>query len=221
MISVNLNPINEFRYNQIHNHAFQYLLLDKDYSALHSPFECKDYLQDMFYAEYTGKGGEIYGMNWKQGMLDMNVEFFHLAIMWLQHDLKSRVPYIQEFLNHFEDALGISHSTVYETDNDGIIVIDFSKEWTENGPLFSAFTTCIRISGTYMGGDPIEYLKTLKAGNSAIYSKVDVGRMNIKRFNALIHGMRPVYDWNNFKSMMYVHNTGMVEFSDFPELEVS
>lgn len=230
-IHVDLTPISEFRYCQISNHLFQFLLLDKNNRALHSPFECKDYLQDIFYCEYTGKNAGIYGISWKPGMLDINVETFRLALHGGKVTLDGRVEMLQKFLNEFENSLGIQPSTVSATDDSKIIVVDFSKEWTSNGPLLSAFTTLIRLSGTYNGENPIEYLSSLlqykvpanRPQGFPDYMLVDIKRLDntLPKFAALLEGRRPEHQWDNFKSIMFVHDTGIVGFKDFPKANVA
>jgi len=231
-VHVDMTPIKEFRYCQISNHKFQYLLVDKNYRALHSPFECKDYIQDIFYTEYTGHSGEIWGMLWKQGMLDMDVEYFKLALHGGSLELEEKAPHLQKFLNTFEEALGIPESKVYGTDDPKIIVVEFNKEWTVNGPLLSAYTTLIRISGGYAGKEsPMEYLKELSKYSSweqtppnkyPRYITPDVGNLgtSLNRFSALLKGLRPKHDWNSFNNMSRVHNTGIVGFKQFPSAPV-
>lgn len=231
LIHVDLTPISEFRYCQISNHLFQFLLLDKNNRALHSPFECKDYLQDIFYCEITGKPSKIYGIDWHQGMLDINVETFRLALSGGKVTLDGRVEMLQNFLNLFEIQLGISPSKVSKTDDPKIIVVDFSKEWTSNGPLLSAFTTLIRLSGTYDGGNPIEYLSSLlqykvpanRPQGFPDYMLVDIKRLDntLPKFAALMEGKRPEHQWTDFKSIMFVHDTGVVGFKNFPVANIT
>lgn len=221
-LHVDLTPIRKFRYNQIANHKFQYLLLDPQNRALHTPFECKDYLQDMFYCEYTGESGEIYGMDWNPGTINLLSDTYSLALLWPKKDLSQDVTNLQTFLNHFEDALDIPRSEVLNTDSEDTIVVKFSRKWTENGPLLSSLTTIIRIAGEYKGEDPLEYLKSLpsRTKDVRVYMVVDINRMNLKRFAALLQGKKPEHNWSDFHDMMSVHNTGMVRFQNFPEVNV-
>lgn len=226
-LHVDLTPIHNFQYCQISNFNFQYLLLDENMKALHSPFQCKDYLQDIFYCEYTNRSGGIWGIHWQPGRVNTNVKTFHLALMWLNADMTQRIKPLKKFIHVFEKSLGIKpKSKIHETDNNGIIVVEFSKEWTNNGPLLSAFTTLLRISGAYSDGDPLEYLKELKAPATLVpdYMKVDVNRLRkgtmLERFAALLQGLRPEHNWADFANMNYVHDTGIVGFNKFPEVEV-
>lgn len=225
---INLTPAYEFRYSQITNHNFCFVMLNENNQALHTPFMCKDYFQDMMYAEVTGKSAGIYGITWKQGMWNINVPRFRIALLGGNVELKSAKKDLLTFLNCFESALGFSLSKIYVTPDPKVIVVDFSKEWTANGPLFSAFTTLLRLGGAYKAGeDVLEYLKTLhsKRENSADYPgymRIDMLRLDVtlKRFAALLVGLRPEHKWEDFISIMQVHDTGIAGFKAFPEVEV-
>lgn len=229
-MEIDLTPIRNFRYIQISNHSFQFLLLDENNKALHSPFECKDYLQDIFYCEYTGNSHEIWGLLWKKGMLNTDVETFKMALLGGRETLKGRIPHLKSFLNQLEDAQGIPHTEVYETPNEKHIVVEFSKKWTESGPLLSAYTTAIRLAGTYEGGDIIEYLQNLwklfKTGKEDVfprYMRVDVERLNLSigKLAALLQGKQVECCWEDFTDIEVVHDTGIIGYSDFPMVPVN
>lgn len=225
-LTVDLTPISTFRYCQISNHRFNYLLLDNEYRALHTPFECKDYLQDMFYAEYTGKSIDIWGISWKQGMIDMSQDFFNLAMMGGDAELESKVLSVEKLLNALDKAQGIPLTKVVPTTNPKIVVIKFSKEWTKNGPTLSAFTTLIRLAWHYQDEEPMEYLKRLASygpdtpDDLPVFMKIDMKRLNvtIPKFQALFDGVTVDYGWEKFVGMSVhaVHDTGIVNFQAFP-----
>lgn len=225
-LTVDLTPISTFRYCQVSNHKFNYLLLDKELRALHTPFECKDYLQDMFYSEYTGKSIDIWGISWKQGMIDMSQDFFNLAMMGGDAELESKASSVQKLLNALDKAQGIPLTKVLPTTNPKIVVIRFSKQWTKNGPTLSAFTTLIRLAWYYQGEDPMEYLEKLSGyvsdapGDLPVFMMIDMKRLNITlpKFKALFEGVTVDYGWENFVGMNVhaVHDTGIVNFKAFP-----
>jgi hypothetical protein len=150
-IVVDYSPINEFHYCQMPNFEYCFLLIDGKNRALHSPFECKDYLQDMFYCEYTGKSAGIWGIHWKAGMIDMDVEKFRVVLMGGAEILEPKIDHLKKFLNIFDSALGFELSEVYSTNSEKRIVVEFSKKWTQNGPLLSAYMTLLRLYGAYDG----------------------------------------------------------------------
>lgn len=229
MLTVDLSPINEFRYSQVDNYNFQYILLDENLRAVHSPFMCKDYLQDIFYCEYTGNSAGIWGINWKPGMLNINVDYFHMVLHGGSIEMRSKIPTLLSFVNQFELAQGIPLTEIEETEDDKMIVIKFSKQWTQNGPLLSAYTTLLRIGGTYsLEETPIEYLQRLLKEYKQTpvpfhqYMLHDVQRLPsfLEKLNALLYGQKVEHDWKSFSSIGLVHNTGIMGYKNFPKLAV-
>ena len=224
MLKIDMTPIRSFSYNQISNHYFQFLLLNEKYKAMHTPFQCKDYLQDMFWVEHTGNNQEVYGMEWEQGMLDPSEPFFNLAILGGKFTMKDRIPHLLKFLNTFEDSQGFVRSEIFETEDEHNIVIRFSKEWTQNGPLLSSFTTLIRLSGAYMSEDVVEYIKKVlenKLENPPAYMSPEISRMSsmYNKLLALLKGYKVNHAWENIESIMMAHHTGIVGFKEFPTAE--
>lgn len=231
MLKIDLAPIKTFRYSQISNHNFNFLLLTDDLKALHTPFQCKDYLQDIFYCEYTGKKAQIYGLEWVPGMVDMSKPFFKLALMGGKENLKDLMPTMQAFLNIFEDAQGIPRCSFEETEDPTTVVVTFSKDWTANGPLLSTFTTLIRLSGGYKEGDAMDYLKKLQEVRENYNSgKVTQGFPNfmikdalriddfIWKLAAILQGIKVEHSWDAFSNIMYVHNWGLAGYKDYPQV---
>lgn len=232
MLTIDLNPIKEFRYNQIGNHNFNFLLLDKKLRAVHSPFQCKDYLQDIFFCEYTGQSANIYGMSWKQGMFDTTGPRFNMALMGGKAVLRDSMKTMQAFVNIFEKAIKIPKSKIEETNIPENVVIRFSKKWTENGPLLSTFTTLIRLSGAYKEGDPFEYLQGLLKyvrENPTFYTtnnnpfppfmNVDLMRLEsyIWKLKAVLEGEKVQHKWTDFTNIQYVHDVGISRYADYPQ----
>lgn len=231
MIKVNLTPKVSLNYIQNSNFDFNYVLLDENYKAVHTPFMCKDYLQDIFWSESTGKRISIWGLHWSKGIFDIETPRFNLGITYKGGNLKQWIPHLQEFLNRFEEAQKIAPSIVSETDDDSIIVIEFDKAWTLNGPLLSAYTTMIRVCGAYRGGDALEYLKfsqqkaTKTVTFDPIFSLVEVLRLvdTLPKLAALLEGKTfNTEKWTDFSSRdnHFVHDYGIMMCSHFPQSNI-
>jgi hypothetical protein len=232
-ITVDISPLKTFNYNQIPNHNFCLALVGPDYKILHTPSTCKDYLQDMFWCEYTKHTADIYGLKWTPGIIDLTQKRFYLALFGGDVVLSEIKDWLQEFINYFDDSQKIDRTIVMETTDPKVLVVEFDREWTLSGPMLSAFTTLIRVSGPYKGGDPIPYLIEMynmaKTNAPNIinmivpkYSIVDISRLTrtFKRLLALLAGKVFSYDWNNIKNTMSAHETGIVGYADFPEAEL-
>lgn len=231
-ITVDLSPVNNFHYIQISNHNFNYLITDENYKALHTPTPCKDYLQDIFFTEYTGETSNVYGILWKRGMLDMSQEFFNLAMMGGDYELESKVSQMEAILQSLDKAQGIPLSTVLPTTNPKIVVIKFHKDWTRNGPTLSAYTSMVRISAYYQGEEPMEFLHKMEGYRGSnrpkdlpVYMDIEIKRLpvSLPKFAALYAGEKAECPWENFKGLgctTSIHDMGIVNFQKFPTKEV-
>lgn len=233
-MKIDLDPLKKFNYSQLPNYGFNFVLLNEKLQALHTPFMCKDYLQDMFWAEYTkAPASAVYGFTWGRDSFKLSGRF-PLAIMGGKFNMKNHAPYLLELLNRFEAPLGITPTTIDETQYPAVVVCWMDKEWTSNGPMLSAYTSLIRLSGAYKGGDPIAYLKSMSKPvlDPKTYAQLwvpdpafmtpDIGRLarTLPRFAALLQGKRPIAKWEDSKSMEAAHNYGIVGYTKFPEVKV-
>src|SRR5690349_3535984 len=102
-VEVDLKPVKSFRYSQLNNRGFSFALLNKEGKALHTPFMCKDYLQDIFWSENTGASGGIYGLKWEKGIVDnIKARRFRVAILGGEFKMRHRVPFIKKLINAFD-----------------------------------------------------------------------------------------------------------------------
>jgi len=216
-IKVITTPVYKFSYNQIPNHNFSFALLNNDNVYLHTPFYCKDYIQDIFWSEYTKKEGTQYGLTWKPEMLNIDTDYFSLCIDGGKETMRDRIPFMKELISYFDLAQGFKPTEVMETNNNNRIIVRFSKEWTSSGPLISALTTLIRISGVYEGGKPDKYLgdltdKTIQKFPS--YMNVEVGRLSstYTKLLYLLGGGRIEYSWDKLSNMGLAHACGIVNW---------
>ena len=220
-VTIDLTPLENFQYSQISNYHFEFMLLTSELKVVHSPFECKDYLQDIFYCEHNNKASSIYGLKWKRGMYDVEAERHYLALSGGAVTLNEHAEPLQKFLNAFEEALDIEPTVISLTEDPKFIVLNFSRDWTINGPMLSAYTTLIRISGAYIDGDVMQYLLKIRDNDIKYpsYVEVEAGRLrayNLPRLAALLEGKRPEHKWSDLASISSAHNTGITMFSAFP-----
>ena len=227
-MKIDTKPTHEFSYSQIANHGFTFALLDGN-RYLHTPFMCKDYLQDIFWSEATGKEGNVCGLVWKPGMLKQAPRY-RFGLHGGRVKLDDHTELLQEFLNHFENALGFNRSEVLETEDPYLIVVDFPAEWAASGPMISAFTTLIRAAGAYQGGDPLKYLQSinkplLEAGTykqlwkpDPPYMAVEIQRFGttLPRLAALLKGRKPDTTHADVATMSQAHYMGVMSYPKFP-----
>jgi hypothetical protein len=243
-IAVDLRPVNTFRYNQISNYKFQFVLLGDENQALHTPVECKDYFQDIFFTESTGISTDVYGIHWEQGRVTPG-EYYRIALLGGEvSNLEQLLPNIQMFVNDFENALGFPCSHFYPTENPGVVVVEFPKEWTVNGPMISAFTSLLRLGWLYTGEESVlKYLKKIaiykddlkRPQNFPRFMKVEIKRLDntIRKLASLLKGKKYEKKWDDIEipsdidpdyleefMIEYIHDFGLVDCKDFPQEEV-
>jgi hypothetical protein len=228
-MKINMKPVHGFVYNQLANYDFCFALLTKDYQILHSPFMCKDYLQDIFWSQHTGKDANIYGIKTTVNMLPKRI-WYELALIWTNNNLREKIDSIKNFLHPFEDAQEIKRSKILETEDDDKIVVKFHKDWAANGPLLSTFSTIIRLSGGYQDENPLEYLKKLRKKRLEGYQSIkppymipDVQRLNIilPKLAAVLAGKEIKHSWKELETANAAHYTGLYGWREFPTVEVN
>lgn len=223
MLKINVTPLFPMKYIQEPNYDFEFTILEED-RFLTTPYTCKDYMQDVFWSEFSGKSGSVWGLNWKPGQFDVNKDRFRMAVLGGQVSLKDTVKQLQKFINAFDKAQGFNPTKVLETDDEKMIVIDFSSEWATSAPLVSTLTTLVRIAGVYKTGNVEKYLEELhKNGTSDLpnYMHKEHERLEstLPRMKALLNGDKVEYAWNKISSMPLSHNCGIVGYSNYPERE--
>ncbi len=227
IIEVNHKPIHEFSYVQNLNHNFKLTLLNKENQIVFNPVQCKEYFQDIFYSEYTGNPAGIYGLSWRQGMFDISGDYFKLLLIGGGVKLNKHAHALETFMNFFDKAQGFNPTKVLQTTVDEEIVVVFSKEWTQNGPLLSAYLNLVRIAGNYEEKwSAKEYLALVKPGVGdkiplIPYTCKDITNMSTTygRILALLEGKKPTHSWGEFSGISAVHTTGLATFSRFPTMK--
>jgi len=215
------------KYQQIPNHGFLFALLDETGRALHTPFECKDYLQDIFYSENNRRRATIWGMSWEPGTISPELEWYYLLLRDRDINLLKKAPSMLKFLHYFEDAQGFQKSSILVYDDDPhTVVLKFSGEWTKNSGILSTFSTCIRLSGPYKvsSGDPMEFLRATyrdyrKSGKiSPEYSEVDYERLPrfFSRLLAFSRGYKVPGTWEDTPNVQSAHDHGIIYYPDYP-----
>jgi hypothetical protein len=215
----------------VHN-GFTFTFINEKGEGLHSPAQCKDYFQDLFWSEYNGKPASVYGFTWKPGMLDKDAKQYRMALQEKGTDLIALAPQLLGFLHHFEGAQGFEYSAVHATTQPDTVVLEFDARWSHSAPMISAFTSIVRLGFTYPGGDVMEYLAGLQAvanpedwrkKSAAVHRRCLPDAQRLKtigpRINAVLNGVFPTLPYSEISTAGGAHNTGIVGWSKFPEVK--
>lgn len=214
------------------SNGFTFTFINEKGKGLHSPAQCKDYFQDLFWSEYNGKPCDVWGFTWKPGMLNKDAKAYQLALQEKGSDMTTMSAQLLDFLAGFEKAQGFEYSVVHTTTQPDTIVLEFDARWTHSAPMISAFTSLVRLGFTYPGGDIMDYLTTLQAkanpenwrkANSAVHRRClpDAQRLKVigPRIKALLAGTFPTLPYTEITTADGAHNTGIVGWGKFPEVK--
>lgn len=222
----------------VHN-GFTFSLLDDNDVSMHTQAQCKDYFQDLWWAENTGKNADVWGFTWKPGTIPLDVPSYRFALResGSQYDLSEKMPQVAAFLHHFETALGYKPLSTWEpTSEHNVVILTFPAGWTKYNPMVSALTTIIRLGLMYEGGDPVKMLEAKAKEWESVADKfsygkpvqgfynathADMGRINtvLPRLKALLKGKEAKPAWSKFPSGHSAHEGGIIGYKDFPEVK--
>lgn len=212
--------------------GFTFTFINEKGEGLHSPAQCKDYFQDMFWSEYNGKPCVVWGFKWEPGRLDKNAKTYQMALQERGSDMTTMSTQLLDFLAEFEKAQGFKYSVVHTTTQPDTIVLEFDARWTHSAPMISAFTSLIRLGFTYPGGNIMDYLAALQTKanpedwrnkDSAVHRRCLPDAQRLKtigpRIKALLAGAFPALPYTKIASAGSAHNTGIVGWDKFPEVK--
>lgn len=237
---VNLTPVHKQGYSQIRNYGFSFGLLlppNKDAGEparlLTTWFECKDYLQDIFWSENTKQKGSCCGLNWEPGRINPRASRQFLILhSEKEANLYMRLEALQDFLRPFDKANGWTPTIIHKVENEAgkallnALVVEADGEWFQSAPLISSLTSLIRLARDFpVNGDVDAYLKKVGNGGKAFpspwpenYSGKELGRApsTVPKLRALLRGQRPIQSWEAIPSMSGAHGRGVLGCTTYP-----
>lgn len=205
---------------EIYSTGMEYCFTDENGQGIVPPVRCKDFFQDMFWAEHTNQTVSIYGFKWEpQGKL-LNEETLYLAVR--NNDVSDKeigkyASNVQRLLNDIEKANNVELSTVYSTNDNTVISVAFNKWWVSRPYLLSAITLLIRSGIDYTDDTPKEFLERCSKTGSNLIGKHDSRYITsaMKNLTPLINGEVFDQSWNTYKTTSDIHNrSGVVSFSN-------
>lgn len=146
--------------------------IDTDtYEAVQPISPCKDYLNDVLYAEVTGNIlPKVYGFKYDKirGLIGKEYAYLVIGVYYNYKDsyyhkenynrevdnLKSNYKNIESFLNQIEDKIGIEHKTEILEGNNNMFLVKMPVFWTQYLYLLSLYTLLIRSFQFYDGSMP-------------------------------------------------------------------
>lgn len=197
---------------------------DLSWQGLHSPFVCKDFMQDMFWAYRTGKKNySIYGFKFEEN-LNAIIKDSHYFLGIRQqtnssklgpfHKIDEQEDNLNTFLNFFyQEIFKVREKLRFSSNDEGnIIVMKLHRSVFDHPTKISLLTFLVRIGLKYTSDkDPLTYLKETELfGNDAGYRSAA-----IKVVDKIKEGFMFKNSFDTFKSVNDIHdNSGIVACSN-------
>ena len=151
-------------------------ILSPEFKQLHPPVMCKDYIQDAFWSEHTGKKADIYGFKWSPDKMSISEDRYNFGLEFTSADWAAKIDMVISLLAAAEEKLGFKPSVLYDTDDKLKFIVNVSKEWVEQPIRISFLTLLFRIGTAYTPGEDIfEFLKAVAEGKKTTMMSKDHG----------------------------------------------
>lgn len=185
--------------------------------TVHPLSPCKDYLNDVVYAETTGKSISAYGLSAKkQGIFEDGVGYLVIKILPFKNgdypemqkdieNLRATYPNIERLLNHYETLLGLETKTTVEPLSENTYLLQVPLFWCSQLWLISLYSLLVRVAQWYKGGEsPEDFLRNKNNFTQDSYL-VQNAEGKLQR---LLQGERPQEDLSGLHGVC-LHNAGV------------
>lgn len=232
----NRSILSEGRSNNM-GFAFCKLLNGDEYETIQPISPCKDYLNDVVFAEVTNKSISAHGLDLKgsQDLFKGNQAYMAISICPYKYDHtynkkefledKARLAkyhkHLESFINYFEELLGINiyDNTIISEIDDNLYLVELPLIWCDSTYMCSLYSLLLRAGQTFndMTVDPFKFLeegKCYKEDISLIKSALPKLR-DIIKYGPLKQ------DFSNLKGDENTHNLGIVAYKlDYSSFKV-
>ena len=168
---------------------------------------CKDYLSDAVWAEkYMKKSQLIHGFSHEpQGIL--KDKMIYLSTATVSSDKKSEptsygLTNHVKFINQVEEALGLVHTSIVETDAYPVLMVD--GYWAQQPYLISMYTLLFRIANDYGDQSVVDYIKS----KEYIPGKEHLSSRAVSNIMYLLDGGEAM-DQGRDRTIHNIHNHGI------------
>lgn len=210
------------------NMAFAFLkkLKADKYETVHAPSPCKDYLNDVVYAEHLNVSVQACGLSYSSHeIFDKKTSYMTIKMLpsnggggyyrtgaTLESDtklLEKNFKNIEKLLNWIEVRLDIPLTKITKA-NDDFYLVTFSYYWSSQTYLISLYSLLLRMAQFYDGTqEPNEYLNGYK-------DPLDISLwMNAKpKLMLLMGGYKTIQEFDP-KTGGNIHNMGISTYNNF------
>jgi hypothetical protein len=215
--------------------AFLKKVKDETFETIQPISPCKDYLNDVIFAEHTNKSISAYGCNLKgkQDIFDKNFGYIAISICPYKYKnsyntttylkdverLKENHKNLELFINQIEEYFNLdsfNNTTIVEV-SDNLYFIEVPIIWTMSTYMISLYSLLLRVGQFYQDTtkDPIEWLEKF----NAFIDDVSLVKQSLPKLKNIIkYGPLP-QDFSNLRGDSSTHNLGIVSYNlDYSQL---
>lgn len=192
----------------------------QDFHTVQPISPCKDYLNDVVWAERTGNNISAYGLSYKkQDIFDGKIAYMVISIMpnfsgsrYSTQDkdeqrLDENYKLLEEFINYFEDKLKLKDKSTIEKVEFNKYLITFPDFWCRYTYLISLYSLLLRVGQFWKGkGNPLKYLETFADFQPDVYLIKD----SLPKLKKLIKSGEQKHDMESLGGGVTVHNHGII-----------
>jgi hypothetical protein len=208
-----------------------------EYETIQPISPCKDYLNDVIFAEVTNKSITAYGLSLKgsQGLFKGKQAYIAIAMCPYKYknpyndkgflEDKARLAkyhkHLESFINYFEELLGIDAetNTIITEVEDNLYVIELPLLWTESTYMISLYSLLLRAGQTYddISVDPMKFLED----NKGYQEDISLVKSALPKLNDIIKYGPLKQDFSILQGNTSTHNLGIVAYKlDYSSFKV-
>lgn len=191
-------------------------ILDDNNNIITKLFQCKDYMQDIYWAELNNKKISQYGLIYdgenQKNILGKKTIKLLITSKDPEHTTSKSIQKTINLLNIIEDILNIDKSTYEKVDDSEDVVVFFDESWFKTSYMISLFMLFIK-TGMYFDGENIDdiieyYKKNITKHNSNYQNQIlFLNKYNILK-NFIINNEFPDHAWDKYLNVSQVHDKG-------------
>lgn len=208
-----------------------------EYETIQPISPCKDYLNDVIFAEHTNKAITAYGLSLKgsQELFKGKQAYMAISMCPYKYDKpyntkefledKARLAkyhkHLESFINYFEELLGIdSHTNTIITEiEDNLYLIELPLLWCESTYMISLYSLLLRAGQTYddMSIDPMKFLED----NKCYQEDISLVKSALPKLRDIIRYGPLKQDFSILQGNTSTHNLGIVAYKlDYSSFKV-
>lgn len=209
--------------------VYEFCLLDDSLNGVHHQVRCKDYLQDLFWYQFTKQypnDVQIFGFYPKSynNFKLTDREWYNIGIRFrtegqeFEQFSKDIVDRVQYYINEIESILEFPMSTFYLDKNKKAILSTFSYKWTKKPYLLSLYLLLFRLLTNYSKKNDLKDMNVFDFLKGLPEKETGNDMRHLKNCSIMLDLLRekkfPKQNWGDYKTINEVHSaTGVSSYS--------